>query len=59
MCDWLAAAAQLLRPLQEHLKERALQSRVVHSVDTPVSVQDSGAGRTKTGRLTLTNLLRR
>ena len=59
MCDWLAAAAQLLRPVQEHLKERVLQSRVVHTDDTPVPVQDPGAGRTKTGRLSLTNLLKR
>lgn len=51
LCDWLAAAAVLVRPLLDLMTERMLQSQVVHTDDTPVPVQDPGAGRTKTGRL--------
>jgi transposase len=51
MSDWLAECAQLFAPLYELMKQRVLQSRVVHNDDTPVPVQQPGKGKTKTGRL--------
>jgi transposase len=51
MSDWLAECAQLFTPLYELMKQRVLQSRVVHNDDTPVPVQQPGKGKTKTGRL--------
>jgi transposase len=40
MCDWLAAAADLLEPLYIRLKERVLCSRIIWTDDTPVDLQD-------------------
>ena len=40
MCDWLAACAQLLRPLYERLVAVVLQSRALHTDDTPVKMQE-------------------
>lgn len=40
MCDWLAAAAELLEPLSMRIKERVLLSRVIWTDDTPVDLQD-------------------
>jgi transposase len=51
MCDWLAACAQALRPLYERMVARVLQSRVVHTDDTPVKIQDPKPGGTPTGRV--------
>jgi transposase len=51
MSDWLAECAALLTPLYELMKRRVLQSRVIHSDDTTVPVQQPGQGKTKTGRL--------
>ena len=40
LCDWLAACAQLLRPLYERLVAVVLQSRALHTDDTPVKMQE-------------------
>jgi transposase len=52
MCGWMAAAATLLGPLYDLMKQRVRNSRVIHTDDTPVPVQDPAfPGKTKTGRL--------
>ncbi|HEV3258324.1 MAG TPA: IS66 family transposase [Gemmataceae bacterium] len=50
-CDWLAACAQLLRPLYELMVSLLLQSRVIHTDDTPVKIHDPPPGGTDTGWL--------
>jgi transposase len=40
LCDWLAACAQLLRPLYQRLIDIVLQSRALHTDDTPVKMQE-------------------
>jgi transposase len=39
LCDWLAASAQLLKPLYDVMVAVVLQSRVLHTDDTPVKTQ--------------------
>lgn len=51
LCDWVAHAGQLLRPLVEAMRSRVLLSRVIHTDDTTVPVQDPSSSKTKTGRL--------
>jgi transposase len=52
MCGWMAAVADLLEPLYERMKTAVLASKVLHTDDTPVPVQDKSVrGTTKTGRL--------
>jgi transposase len=50
-CDWLAACAELLQPLYDLMVACVLQSRAVHTDDTPVKVQDPKPGGMTTGRL--------
>jgi transposase len=51
-CGWMAACAQALKPLYELMVNQILQSRVLHTDDTPVDVLDREVpGTTKTGRL--------
>ena len=38
--DWLSAAADLLQPVYDLLKQRVLQSKVIHTDDTPVKLID-------------------
>ena len=45
LCDWVQAAAELLRPLYERQKELVLQSPVLWTDDTPVTVLVGGPGR--------------
>jgi hypothetical protein len=40
LCDWLAACAQLLRPLYDRMVSVALQSRALHTDDTTVKMQE-------------------
>jgi transposase len=40
LCDWLAASAQLLQPLYDLMVKVVLQSRVIHTDDTPVNMQE-------------------
>ncbi len=51
LCDWMARAAGLLRPMYEGMVQAVLASRVVHTDDTPVAVQDPKLDKTRTGRL--------
>jgi transposase len=51
LCDWMARAATLLEPLYLLMVEIVLNSRVLHTDDTPVPVQDPKQDKTKTGRL--------
>jgi transposase len=49
-CDWVQAAAELLRPLYERQKELLLQSSVLWTDDTPVTVLSAGPEGSRTGR---------
>ena len=40
LCDWLAACGQLLRPLYARMVAVVLQSRALHTDDTPVKMQE-------------------
>lgn len=44
MCDWMADCGKLLGPLYDLMREQVLQSRVVHTDDTPVPMQDKSKG---------------
>jgi transposase len=50
MCDWMAQSAEALRPLYDLMVQRVLQSKVIHTDDTPVDVLDRGRTQTRTGR---------
>lgn len=51
LCDWMAQAAALLTPLVALMQTRLLQSRVIHTDDTPVPFREAGKDRTSTGHL--------
>ena len=51
MCGWMAACADLLGPLYERMVGQVLASKVVHTDDTPVPVQDDQRDKTRTGRV--------
>lgn len=41
LCDWVAATAELVEPIVTYMKrESVLTSKVIHSDDTPITVQD-------------------
>jgi transposase len=50
LCDWVQAAAELLRPLYELQKELVLQSPVLWTDDTPVTVLTGGKEGSHKGR---------
>ena len=50
LCDWVQAAAELLRPLYQRQKELSLQSPVLWTDDTPVTVLSAGPEGSRTGR---------
>jgi transposase len=50
LCDWMAAAAELLGPIVRLMMAKILLSRVVQNDDTPVKVQDHAGKGIKTGR---------
>jgi transposase len=50
LCRWVIEAAQLLQPFYELLKSQVLQSKVIHTDDTPVKVLDRLLSQTRTGR---------
>jgi transposase len=50
MCDWAAQCADLLKPLHDLMAARVLQSRIIHTDDTPVEVLDKNRPQTRTGR---------
>ena len=39
MCDWVLAAAQMLEPVVDFMKTKLLESKVIHTDDTPVNVR--------------------
>jgi transposase len=51
LCDWMAGAAALLRPLYDEMKGRVLRTLVVHTDDTTLPVLDTLREHTRTGRL--------
>jgi transposase len=51
LCDWLGACADLLRPLYDLMVCAILQSRVIHTDDTPVKLQELVTHLLSTARL--------
>jgi transposase len=52
MCAWMLAASALVKPLVDLMIERVKKSRVIHTDDTRVPVQDElVVGKCKSGRL--------
>jgi transposase len=51
MCDWMASSADLLRPLYELMTALVLQSRVIHTDDTTLPVQDASRDTLRKGSL--------
>ncbi len=49
-CDWIRASAELLRPLYEHLKQLVLQSPVLWTDDTTVTVLTGDEQGSRTAR---------
>src|SRR5262249_29450831 len=49
LCDWLAQAAQGLKPLVELMRQQLLLSPVIHADETPVSVLDFTRDTTRKG----------
>jgi transposase len=50
-CDWMAACADLLRPLYERMVAAVLQSLWLHTDDTPVQNLGHAPGATDKGRM--------
>jgi transposase len=50
LCDWVGAAAELLRPLYERQKELVLLSSVLWTDDTPVTLLGGGQEGSRQGR---------
>jgi transposase len=50
MCDWARDSAAALAPLYDRLVHQVLASKVIHTDDTPVRVQDRTRSGTRTGR---------
>lgn len=51
LADWVGSCSELLKPLQEALRQYVMSSRKLHADDTPVPVLAPGDGKTKLGRL--------
>jgi transposase len=52
MCAWMMAASELVRPLVELMTRRVKRSKVIHTDDTRVAVQDEAVkGKCKSGRI--------
>lgn len=51
LADWVGATSELLKPLNETLRQYVLSGRKLHADDTPVPVLAPGDGKTKLGRL--------
>jgi transposase len=50
LCRWVIESARLLQPFYELLKELVLESRTIHTDDTPVKVLDRDLPQARTGR---------
>lgn len=46
LCDWVLQSAQILKPIVDAMRTEVLQSKVIHTDDTPVRVQDKNKNRT-------------
>jgi transposase len=51
LCGWVKGAAELLSPVVERMKREVLQSKKIHTDDTPVPVLDENLEKTRTGRV--------
>jgi transposase len=51
LADWVGASSQLLKPLNEALRQHVMSGRKLHADDIPVPVLAPGEGKTKLGRL--------
>ncbi len=51
MCGWAMQSADLVEPLYDLMGQRVLESKVIHTDDTTVSVLDRRLTKTRTGRL--------
>lgn len=51
LADWMAEGAYLLLSLRDAIKAEILGSTVIHIDETPVTVQEKGRAKPKTGRL--------
>lgn len=52
MCAWMLAASKLVKPLTDLMADRVRQSKVIHTDETRVPVQDGTTpGRCKSGRI--------
>jgi transposase len=51
LADWVGGTSELLKPLNEALRQYVMSGRKLHADDTPVPVLAPGAGKTKLGRL--------
>lgn len=51
LAGWVGASSQLLKPLNEVLRQYVMSGRKLHADDTPVPVLAPGEGKTKLGRL--------
>ncbi len=49
-CNWMATVADLLTPIYRRMVAQVVQSRKVHTDDTPIRVLDPGTGKTRTAR---------
>jgi len=46
LCGWVLQCAEVLRPVVDAMREAVLRSKVIHTDDTPVKVQDQNKERT-------------
>jgi transposase len=51
LADWVGATSELLKPLNEALRQYVMSAGKLHADDTPVPVLSPGQGKTKQGRL--------
>jgi transposase len=51
LCGWLAEAAEVLTPLYLLLKTSILNTKALHTDDTPIPVQDATREHCRTGRI--------
>jgi len=51
MCDWVRDCAELLSPIVRYIQTVILQSKKIHTDDTPVPVQDGSRTQTRKGYL--------
>jgi transposase len=51
MCDWVRDCADLLSPIVRYMQTMILQSKKIHTDDTPVPVQDGSRRQTRKGYL--------